>query len=176
MYRRIFAALVLAATTLPSMNASSAGQDCEALQRLSLTGAEVTGVESVAAGALSVTQIPKSAEKTLPPVLARLPERCAGIASQESARLFEPAHFGGEGVELGRLRGLGLRLRRLHGGRLLRDSLLRDGCLWRFRHGWRSDGRRGDCNRLWFSGNRRHARAARASGDRARRRRRLEDR
>ncbi len=76
MYRRIFAALVLAATTLPSMNASSAGQDCEALQRLSLTGAEVTGVESVAAGALSVTQIPKSAEKTLPPVLARLPAFC----------------------------------------------------------------------------------------------------
>lgn len=79
-HRVIITALVFAGTMFGPASASAA-QNCEDLQKLSLAGARVTGVQSVAPGGLSVRNVPKGTEAQVQKALARLPAFCRVMIS-----------------------------------------------------------------------------------------------
>lgn len=70
------ATLLLGAATVLGYVGVAAAQSCDALKKLSLPGASVTGVESVAAGALTAGDVPKGTEKQVQAALAQLPPLC----------------------------------------------------------------------------------------------------
>jgi len=76
----IVGVLAFAVTALSSGGAAAA-QQCEGLQRLSLPGASVLAVQAVAAGGLSVKEVPKGAEAQVRKVLAKLPAFCRVVIS-----------------------------------------------------------------------------------------------
>jgi len=70
------ATLLLGLATVMGHVGVAAAQNCEALKKLSLPGASATGVESVAAGALTAGDVPKGTEKQVQAALAQLPALC----------------------------------------------------------------------------------------------------
>jgi feruloyl esterase len=75
MPKGVIATLLVAAASVLGQGLAQA-QDCAGLKGLDLPGARVTGVESVAAGALAVTDVPKGTENQVQSALAKLPAFC----------------------------------------------------------------------------------------------------
>jgi feruloyl esterase len=75
------ATLLVGAAAVLGHVGGAAAQSCEDLKKLSLPGASVTGVESVAAGALTAGAVPKGTEKAVQAALAKLPALCRVMIS-----------------------------------------------------------------------------------------------
>jgi feruloyl esterase len=75
MPRGIITALLIAAVSVLGHGLAQA-QDCAGLKAMELAGASVTGAETVAAGALAVTDVPSGTEKQVQSALAELPAFC----------------------------------------------------------------------------------------------------
>jgi hypothetical protein len=78
--------LLLGAATVLGHVGVAAAQNCEALKKLSLPGANVTGVESVAAGVLKAGDVPEGTEKQVQAALARLPALCRDCRRSAACR------------------------------------------------------------------------------------------